>query len=314
MKLVRTSAANSWCLHPIDARVRQSSALAAPPLAVKVFCMKLHVRHTTDYRYTEPLRYAMQTLWLTPQSGPSQVIDFWSLGAPQPLHAQRDGFGNCVQSYSLVAKPEADVRWSVVNAAGQVETLGVAEFEDAPDLPHPLFYLRSTQLAAPSTALAEFGRPWLAQAAGQLPAAQTKVADLLALSQAIAGKVQYTSGSTDVHTTALQAFEAGVGVCQDQAHVMVAVCRSLGIPARYVSGYFYAANEPDLASHAWADICIDVAQRRWVSIDVTHACLVDERHIRIAIGTDYTACPPIKGVREGGGEESMTVKITIDRI
>ncbi len=95
---------------------------------------------------------------------------------------------------------------------------------------------------------------------------------------------------------------------------MVAVCRSLGIPARYVSGYFYAANEPNLASHAWADVCIDVAGRLWVRIDVTHACLIDERHIRVAVGTDYTACPPIKGVRQGGGEESMTVKITIDPV
>lgn len=273
--------------------------------------MKLHVRHTTDYRYTEPLRYALQTLWLTPQTGPSQIVNFWTLGAPQPLHRQRDGFGNCVQSYSLVAKPEANVRWSLVNAAGQVETLGVPEMVDAPDLPHPLFYLRPTALASPSAVLAGFGRRWVKPAES---AGQTDLPSLLALSQAIAAQVHYTSGSTDVHTTALEAFEAGVGVCQDQAHVMVAVCRSLGIPARYVSGYFYAANEPDLASHAWADVCIDVAARRWVSIDVTHACLMDERHIRIAVGTDYTACPPIKGVRQGGGEESMTVKVTIDPI
>lgn len=276
--------------------------------------MKLHVRHTTDYRYTEPLRYALQTLWLTPQTGPSQIVNFWTLGAPQPLHRQRDGFGNCVESYSLVAKPEANVRGSLVNAAGQVQTLGVPERVDAADLPHPLFYLRPTHLAAPSKQLAEFGRRWVKPLESTRDGVPTDPSSLLALSQAIAAQVRYTSGSTDVHTTALEAFEAGVGVCQDQAHVMVAVCRSLGIPARYVSGYFYAANEPDLASHAWAEVCVDVAARRWVSIDVTHACLIDERHIRVAVGTDYTACPPIKGVRQGGGEESMTVKITIDPI
>jgi transglutaminase-like putative cysteine protease len=127
----------------------------------------------------------------------------------------------------------------------------------------------------------------------------------------VADAVRYKKNSTSVSTTALQAFEAGAGVCQDQAHVMVAVCRSLGIPARYVSGYFYAANEPDLASHAWADVCLDAANRRWVSIDITHSCLIDQRHVRLAMGTDYDACPPIKGVRQGGGEESMTVSITI---
>jgi transglutaminase-like putative cysteine protease len=126
--------------------------------------------------------------------------------------------------------------------------------------------------------------------------------------------VAYRKNSTHVQTTALEAFDWEVGVCQDQAHVMIAVCRSLGIPARYVSGYFYAADEPDLASHAWVDVCVDVAAHRWVSIDVTHACVTDERHVRLAVGTDYAACPPIKGIRHGGGEESMTVSVQIERL
>ena len=59
------------------------------------------------------------------------------------------------------------------------------------------------------------------------------------------------------------------------------------------------------------DVCLDVAERRWASIDVTHACLTDERHVRLAVGTDYNACPPIKGVRQGGGLETMHVHIRI---
>ena len=273
--------------------------------------MKLHVKHTTDYRYSEPLRYALQTLWLTPQTGPAQTVNFWSLGAPEKLFAQQDAFGNSVHSYTFVGREQDDVRWSLVNAAGQVDTLGVAEFVDAPQLPHPSFFLRPTHLAAPSALLADFGRR-LVPAAGADGMADLR--SLLALSQAVAEAVRYQKNSTSVSTTALQAFESGAGVCQDQAHVMVAVCRSLGIPARYVSGYFYAANEPDLASHAWADICLNVAERRWVSIDITHSCLIDQRHVRLAMGTDYDACPPIKGVRQGGGEESMSVSITIEPV
>jgi transglutaminase-like putative cysteine protease len=212
-----------------------------------------------------------------------------------------------MHSYTFVAQPGIDVRWSVVNAAGQVDTLGVPEFVDGPDMPHPSFFLRPTTLAAPAPGLADFGRRFI----GPALTGAGRVGQLLALSQAVAEAVSYRKNSTSVSTTALQAFEAGAGVCQDQAHVMVAVCRSLGIPARYVSGYFYAANEPDLASHAWADICLDAAQRRWVSIDITHSCLIDQRHVRLAMGTDYDACPPIKGVRQGGGEESMTVSISI---
>ena len=272
--------------------------------------MKLHVKHTTDYRYTEPLLYALQTLWLTPQSGPAQTVNFWSVGAPEKLFKQIDGFGNIIQSHTFVGTQADNVRWSLVNAAGDVQTHGVAEFTDADALPHPYFFLRGTPLAEPHWTLAEFGKQFI-------PLSIDGTADvqaLLALSQGVMRAIRYKTGSSSVSTTALEAFNTGNGVCQDQAHVMVAICRSLGYPARYVSGYFYAANEPDLASHAWADVCLDVATRRWVSIDVTHACLTDERHIRLAMGGDYNACPPAKGVRQGGGQESMTVTITIEPV
>ena len=271
--------------------------------------MKLHIKHTTDYRYTEPLRYALQTLWLTPQSGPAQTVNFWSIGAPEKLFAQHDAFGNTLHSYTFVGQTSDNVLWSLVNAAGKVETFGIAEFTDDDSLPMPALYLRATSLAQPHPHLADFGRRFTTTPAG---GAKADLQEILALSAGVAGAVSYQKHSTNVTTTALQAFEAGAGVCQDQAHVMVAVCRSLGVPARYVSGYFYAANEPDLASHAWVDVCLDVAARRWVSIDVTHHCLIDERHVRLAMGTDYNACPPSKGVRRGGGKESMTVNITIE--
>lgn len=261
--------------------------------------MRLHVTHTTRYRYREPMRYAVQSLCLTPQTGSAQIVEYWSLGAPARLFELKDGFGNVCHSYSFIGS----VLTSFVNAAGVIQTLGVAEFADAPALPHPLFYLRSTPLAEPHARLAAFARP--------LVGASVSLQTLLALSRAVAGQVRYRSGSTDVKTTALEAFDLGSGVCQDQAHVMVAACRSLGIPARYVSGYFYAANEPELASHAWTDVCLDVAARRWVSIDVTHGCTIDERHVRLATGTDYNACPPIKGIRHGGRGETMTVNIAI---
>ena len=272
--------------------------------------MKLHVKHTTDYRYSEPLRYALQTLWLTPQSGPAQTVNFWSVGAPQKLFSQKDAFGNTIESYTFVGQARDNVRWSLVNAAGDVQTWGVAEFTDDDALPHPYFFLRPTHLAEPHWQLAEFGRKFLAQSTD----GKADLSKLLVLSRGVSDTVSYKKNSTDVTTIALAAFTAGAGVCQDQAHVMVAICRSLGYPARYVSGYFYAATEPDLASHAWVDVCLDVASRRWVSIDVTHHCLIDERHVRLAMGTDYNACPPIKGVRQGGGEESMTVVITIEPV
>ena len=275
--------------------------------------MKLHITHTTDYRYSLPLHYALQTLWLTPQSGAGQRVNFWSLGAPEKLFIQNDAFGNITQSFTFVGADIDNVRWSLVNAAGEVETLGVAEFIDVDTLPAPAFFLRGTPLAEPHPLLTDFGRRFVPLLAG-VQGGQADLTALLALSVGVREAVGYLSGSTDVTTTALQAFVAGAGVCQDQAHVMVAICRGLGIPARYVSGYFYATNAPELASHAWCDVCLDVATRRWASIDITHSCLIDERHVRLAMGTDYNACPPAKGVRRGGGEESMTVTIAIEPV
>lgn len=271
--------------------------------------MKLQIAHTTDYRYTEPLRYALQTLCLTPRSGPAQDVKHWHVVAPGKLHGQTDAFGNTLQTYTLQAQASDNLRHSTVTAQGEVVTHGVAEFTDEAASLHPLLYLRPTQLVQPHAALAEFATAFLPAAALADPS--TALPALLRLSQAVMGRVNYQKYSSTVATTALQAFEAGAGVCQDQAHVMIAMCRSVGLPARYVSGYFYTPYEPDLASHAWVDVCLDVAERRWASIDVTHACLTDERHVRLAVGTDYNACPPIKGVRQGGGLETMHVHIRI---
>ena len=274
--------------------------------------MKLVIHHNTHFTYSQPLLYTVQTLHLWPVSSACQTVEFWDIRTPGTLHSQPDAEGNRVHSFSLVARPEQGLRDNSIVAWGTVSTHGVAEFTDTGLLPHPAFYLRSTALAEPHPRLAAWARsvvPSLTAAldAGRLPA----VADLVALAGVVADRVRYRKGSTNVETTALEAFDWELGVCQDQAHVMVAVCRSIGLPARYVSGYFYAANEPDLASHAWVDVCVDPANRRWLSLDVTHRCPTDERHIRLAAATDYSACTPVKGLRRGGGEEDMSVDVRI---
>jgi transglutaminase-like putative cysteine protease len=268
--------------------------------------MKLSITHTTEYRYTEVKRYAVQTLWLTPHTGPSQTVLDWRVQVPGVLYAQRDGFGNSITTYTSVGSTQH----SVIRARGQVQTHAVHDLVDDARAPHPLVYLRDTALAEVHPRLRQFGLGIVPE----LQATNPALPSLLVLAQAVRQRVTYRKNSTQVQTTALEAFDWEAGVCQDQAHVMIAICRSLGIAARYVSGYFYAADEPDLASHAWVDVCVDVAARLWVSIDVTHACVTDERHVRLAVGTDYAACPPIKGIRHGGGEESMTVSVQIERL
>ncbi|MFM6986389.1 MAG: transglutaminase domain-containing protein [Hydrogenophaga sp.] len=277
--------------------------------------MKLQIQHTTTYRYSEPLLYTVQNLHLWPASSACQVVDSWDVQVPGALYRQPDIEGNRVHGFSRVARPEQALQSLRITAQGVVSTSGVCEFtDDVRGLP-PGLYRRPTVLAEPHPRMAL----WALQVVPGLMAARAQgeapsVPDLLALTHAVADKVRYRKGQTGVDTTALEAFDWGLGVCQDQAHVMVAVCRSIGLPARYVSGYFHAADEPELASHAWADVCLDEARCRWISLDVTHHCPTDERHVRLAAASDYAACLPVRGLRRGGGEESLAVQVRINAL
>ena len=96
--------------------------------------------------------------------------------------------------------------------------------------------------------------------------------------------------------------------------MLLVMLRLLNVPARYVSGYFYAANAPELASHAWVDVWVEGTHGQatgWYSIDITHRCFSDERHVRLAVGKDYASVSPIRGMRTGGGRENLSVKISI---
>lgn len=259
--------------------------------------MKLSIQHVTHYDYSAPLQYALQSLCLTPQGNAHQTVHEWSLSAPAPLFAQRDGYGNVAHTWSMARRSYG----SAVRASGTVETHASPWLVDS-SVP-PQLYLRNTPLTAADDRLQALGRTHFAEGVGE--------ASAMALAHSVLRRVRYQSGATTVQTTALQAWELGGGVCQDHAHVFIAACRANGVPARYVSGYFYAPDEADLASHAWVDVCIDAGEHRWLSIDVTHGCLMDERHVRLAVGLDYAACSPIRGVREGGGDESMRVRIHI---
>jgi transglutaminase-like putative cysteine protease len=259
--------------------------------------MKLDIRHVTHYDYSAPLQYALQSLCLTPQASAHQTVLDWSLSAPGQLFAQRDGFGNLAHTWSLRQR----VYRGAVRAAGVVRTHASPLLVD--DRMPPAFYLRATPLTQAAETLAALGRAHLD---GPVDEARA-----LALALAVADRIAYEGGRTTTHTTAAEALALGAGVCQDQAHVFIAACRAAGVPARYVSGYFHAPDAPSLASHAWVDVCVDPAARRWLSVDITHRCLMDERHVRLAVGPDYAACSPIRGVREGGGDETMRVKVDI---
>ncbi|HEY6643815.1 transglutaminase family protein [Povalibacter sp.] len=263
--------------------------------------MQLHIRHETIYRYDEPVKRSVQNLRLTPRRDPVQRALNWNISAPGRQHEQIDAYGNVVHLLTL-GEPHHEIR-IIVN--GVVETRDI-EGEMLPNEGKlsPLTYLAETPLTRADAAIQSFAKNRLAHATDRR-------ANLLRLADAVSDAVGYERGATDVHESASRAFARGKGVCQDHAHVFIACCRAVGIPARYVSGYVYTGGKDDeFASHAWADAWLG-PEEGWMPIDVTHRTLISGRHCRLAVGRDYLDACPVRGVRRGGGAEEMEVAVIV---
>jgi transglutaminase-like putative cysteine protease len=262
--------------------------------------MQLHIRHETLYEYEELVSYSIQALKLTPRPDPGQRIVSWRVHAPGERLEQVDPYGNLTQVMTL----------ETPHRAMRIVVEGVADVDDdTPLLPadtgglSPLAYLAPTPLTQPDPALRQLAERHL----GRHPASPGALMDLVA---GIRAAVAYEPGITDVTHAAAEALDLGVGVCQDQAHVLVACCRAAGVPARYVSGYFHGGDTGEVASHAWADVWLGM-EPGWLSLDVTHAERAGARHCRLAVGRDYLDAAPVRGVRRGGGRESMAVTVRV---
>jgi transglutaminase-like putative cysteine protease len=167
----------------------------------------------------------------------------------------------------------------------------------------PLAYLAPTVLTAPNDEIKAFAR----KAVEHVKEPWERVE---ALAEAVISAVRYKSGTSDVQDSAAAAFKSGEGVCQDHAHLYIASARSLGIPARYVSGYVYSGEAADAASHAWVDVWLG-ADIGWRSMDVTHQCPAIRTYCRLAVGRDYLDAAPVRGVRQGGGGERMEANVLV---
>lgn len=260
--------------------------------------MQLHIRHETTYRYGEPVKRSVQNLRLTPRRDPMQRALNWNISTPGRCRSQVDAYGNIVHLLAL-DEPLREIR-IVANGVVVTEDFDTVSLPDEGTI-SSLVFLAETPLTRPDAAIVDFARPRL-QGAGEL---RPKLLDLAA---ELCEKVRYETGATDVHESAARAFARGAGVCQDHSHIYIACCRSAGIPARYVSGYFYTDGE--VASHAWVDVWTGHEQG-WTSIDVTNRITAGGRHCRLAVGRDYLDACPVRGVRRGGGMEEMQVAVHI---
>jgi len=264
--------------------------------------MRIKVRHETTYAYSAPLARSTQYLRITPRHGDGQTVTGWRVTAPGKLHEWRDQHENIC--HTLVVDQPLD-RLSVVGE-GIVETSDTGGvYPVAPyDLPREI-YLRQTDFTRPDTRLKRFAGKFRRALKDDL------VAGLHALMLGVREAVDYQENETHVHTTAAEALADGAGVCQDHAHVFISACRILGVPSRYVGGYLATPDDPEqhAAGHAWA--CARVPDLGWVSFDPANAKSATERYVRATIGLDYADVSPVRGVRQGGGEETMSVAIQL---
>jgi transglutaminase-like putative cysteine protease len=250
------------------------------------------IEHVTRYVYEEPIRCSTQYLRLVPPSNSRQRVLEWRLDTPESPVEFVDGYGNITHLLTILG-PMSEI---VIRSAGVVETLNTHdELRDQSRL-SPLVFLRQTRLTQAEGALIEFAESYRHRAG--------TVSGLRELSEAVHARLPFRSGITEPHSTAAEAFEMGFGVCQDHAHVFLACCRRLGVPARYVSGYLYLPGEghAPVASHAWAEAWI---VDRWRSFDITNQQPAGERHIKLAVGADYLDVAPVRGIRHGGGGEQL---------
>lgn len=268
--------------------------------------MQIEIRHVTTYGYETPARYAIQSLRLTPPTFDGQEVLAWMISAPgfEKHIAYRDGLGNVVHLASVSGLHDGIV----------IEASGIVETEDRSGIVSGLtevaprrVFLRETERTAPDKSIRELAR---GVSKGKVP---KDVLDCMhALMRAVQDAVAYEIGATHHHTTAAEAMAAGKGVCQDHAHVFIAAARVIGIPARYVNGYFLSGTlAPSEAAHAWAEVWIDGLG--WVGFDPANGMCPTERYVRLACGLDAGYAAPIRGTQRGGEKEALDVRVEVEQ-
>jgi transglutaminase-like putative cysteine protease len=169
----------------------------------------------------------------------------------------------------------------------------------------PSLFLRETPLTQSNRAIAEF-------AATARDAAGGDVLKLLhGMVTRLHDDIVFDTSPTESTTTAVEAFALKRGVCQDFSHIFVAAARSLGIPARYIGGYFHRNDGvvDQEAGHAWAEAF--VPELGWVGFDPTNGISTTDAHVRVAMGLDYLGAAPVRGTRYGGGGETLSVAVRV---
>jgi transglutaminase-like putative cysteine protease len=276
---------------------------------------RIRVEHASHYAYAHTVQSSYNEARITPLTTPWQlVLDSRIEVRPGAnMHAYVDYWGSVVHAFDL-QQPHEEM---TITGRSVVETTPEPAMHGAPGWDELLSeqasdtfseYLAPTAQVPGDERLADVARD-LARACTPFEAAQQGVGW-------VAEQLSYVPGATAVHTSAVEAWEGGEGVCQDFAHLTLAVLRAMGIPARYCSGYVHPHGDAEIGetvkgeSHAW----IEFWAGNWFPVDPTAGRSIGERHVLVARGRDYSDVPPVKGIFHGGPTDHLDVSVSLTRL
>lgn len=280
--------------------------------------MRLSVCHRTTFQYASPVTQSVNTLHLEPRTFPYQKTISALIRVIPATRVRKftDLFQNITHHFEL---PAAHVRLEIesrikvhnlpldISAASREATLVSYNDPSIRELTWP--YLQESHWVSRHP---EVWRQAL-DITNSMPSVFDQASALMAW---IHQEFRYEAGVTSASTHLEEAFAMRCGVCQDFTHVMLGLCRAVGIPARYASGYLYNGPRDTLigaqASHAWSEVYLPGAG--WIGFDPTNNTLADERYVKISVGRDYDDVAPVRGSYHGTGHCRMDVQVEVEKI
>ncbi|MCR8657169.1 transglutaminase family protein [Paenibacillus endoradicis] len=300
--------------------------------------MKLRISHITTYQYAQPVTDSVNEIRLTPVTNERQSCYNHTISVEPnaPLFAYEDSFGNRVHAFSVnQAHSHLTIRTSMTvvtteafQPEGKRKMQNLKPTEAWDQLQSDAIIDRFIEFLLP-TAYTEATQE-IIQFMNEVPSIGIvndnaeeivpiySVYDWLkSLSNHIHMNFAYDPEATTVSTKAYELIEKQRGVCQDFAHLMIAICRAKGIPARYVSGYHFVGDlqggtaDFEQASHAWVEAYIP--ELGWYSFDPTNKTAFDDRYVKLGHGRDYIDIVPVKGIYRGTSEQKLVVTVDVQK-
>lgn len=277
---------------------------------------RLRIEHATGYTYDGDVAGSYNEARMLPASNNSQFVlsSQLDIEPSTSVNSYVDYFGTRVASFDVLA----------AHPALNIVARSLVEVRPRPIEPSDMMWDRLARESARSVATVEMTEqtprtqphPEVVEIAKSIAAQHdTPSAAALAITAAVGEAMEYVRGSTGVHSTAAEAWTQRKGVCQDIVHIALGALRSVGIPARYVSGYLHPKQNPEIGvavegeSHAW----VEWFAGDWQGYDPTNNDEIGDRHVLVGRGRDYNDVPPLRGVYAGPFKSHLHVKVTITR-